>query len=211
MNKTSAAVGLLGCAALLAACGGSVTTAETTATTSPDSAATSPTSESTAGATTTAITPGTTASCQPVTETEIAGLFTRWNDDVKGGDPKRVVENYAADSILVPTVSNQVRQTAAEKQDYFDHFLADRPSGTIELSDIELGCNMAVDSGLYTFAYAATGQETQARYSFVYRWEGDDWKIVSHHSSGMPEPGAAAGTSTTTSSAPATTATTTER
>ena len=130
MNKTSAAVGLLGCAALLAACGGSVTTAETTATTSPDSAATSPTSESTAGATTTAITPGTTASCQPVTETEIAGLFTRWNDDVKGGDPKRVVENYAADSILVPTVSNQVRQTAAEKQDYFDHFLADRPSGT---------------------------------------------------------------------------------
>lgn len=216
MNKTACSVGLLGCAALLAACGSSVTPADqaTTETTTASPTTGSPTTEATAGATTTVITPGTTASCQPVTESEIAGLFNRWNDDLKSGDPKKVVENYAADSILVPTVSNQVRRTAAEKEDYFAHFLANRPSGTIDFSDVELGCNMAVDSGLYTFAYAATGQKVQARYSFTYRWENGDWKIVSHHSSGMPEPAATTSGMTTTvspTSAPATTATTTTR
>ncbi len=217
MKRTAASIGLLGCAALLASCGSSVgpQADNTTGTTTTSPPTTSPTNGSAGGATTTAITPGTTASCEPVTEAEIAGLFDRWNDDVKSGDPKRVVENYAADSILVPTVSNKVRRTAAEKEDYFDHFLANRPSGAIDFSDIELGCNMAVDSGLYTFTYGATGQKVQARYSYTYRWENGEWKIVSHHSSGMPEPASAATTTSgatggaTTTTTPTTGATTT--
>lgn len=38
-----------------------------------------------------------------------------------------VIANYTQRSILLLTVSNQSRLTAVEKEDYFHHFLADRP------------------------------------------------------------------------------------
>ena len=56
--------------------------------------------------------------CRAVSEKEIAALFDRWNASLKTGEPKKVVANYAPKSILLPTVSNKPRLTAAEKEDY---------------------------------------------------------------------------------------------
>ncbi|VCU72266.1 Calcium/calmodulin dependent protein kinase II Association [Pigmentiphaga humi] len=128
-----------------------------------------------------------TESCQAVSEQEVAGLFDRWNRSLQTGDPRQVVANYAERSILLPTVSNQPRYTVAEKEDYFHHFLEDRPQGRIDARRIELGCNSAVDSGLYTFTFARTGAVVRARYTYTYRWDGRKWLITSHHSSAMPE------------------------
>lgn len=128
-----------------------------------------------------------TESCRETNKTEIAALFDRWNQSLKSGDPKKVVANYADNSILLPTVSNQPRRTESEKLDYFQHFLADRPTGMIDLRSIELGCNTAVDSGLYTFNFGKTGQSVSGRYTYTYRWNGSEWLITSHHSSAMPE------------------------
>lgn len=125
--------------------------------------------------------------CKVTTEQEIASLFDRWNQSLQTGDPHAVVTNYAERSILLPTVSNRPRLTPAEKEDYFHHFLEDRPSGTIDLRFIEIGCNSAVDAGLYTFVFAKTGAKVSARYSYTYRWDGSRWLITSHHSSAMPE------------------------
>jgi uncharacterized protein (TIGR02246 family) len=130
---------------------------------------------------------GCTGNCHPATEQEIASLFDRWNRSLQMGNPQEVVANYAERSILLPTVSNQPRLTSAEKIDYFRHFLEDQPSGEINMRQIQIGCNMAVDSGLYTFHFAKTGKEVKARYSFTYLWDGKQWLIVSHHSSAMPE------------------------
>jgi uncharacterized protein (TIGR02246 family) len=121
------------------------------------------------------------------TEEDIAALFDRWNQSLQTGDPQRVVANYAERSILLPTVSNKPRLTPAEKVDYFQHFLEDQPSGKINLRQIQVACNMAVDSGLYTFYFAKTGATVRARYSFTYRRYGNQWLIISHHSSAMPE------------------------
>lgn len=125
--------------------------------------------------------------CRPTTEQEIASLFDRWNQSLLTGDPRKVVANYAERSILLPTMSSKPRLTAAEKEDYFRHFLEDRPSGRIDMRFIEVGCNTAVDAGLYTFTFARTGEEVSGRYSFTYRWNGSEWLITSHHSSAMPE------------------------
>jgi hypothetical protein len=125
--------------------------------------------------------------CKVTSEQEIASLFDRWNGSLLTGDPHKVVANYSDRSILLPTVSNKPRLTAAEKEDYFHHFLENRPSGRIDMRFIEIGCNRAVDAGLYTFAFAKTGEEVSARYSFTYRWNGSEWLITSHHSSSMPE------------------------
>ncbi|MEH6387720.1 MULTISPECIES: SgcJ/EcaC family oxidoreductase [Pseudomonas] len=128
-----------------------------------------------------------TENCKATTKAEIAALFQDWNAALQTGDPQQVVDLYANDSILLPTVSNQPRLAAAEKADYFQHFMQDRPSGSIDLSSIEIGCNMAVDAGLYSFAFADTGTVVRGRYSFTYRWNGSQWLITSHHSSKMPE------------------------
>jgi uncharacterized protein (TIGR02246 family) len=126
-------------------------------------------------------------SCKVGSEQEIAALFDRWNQSLQTGDPHKVAANYAERSTLLPTVSNKPRLTAAEKEDYFHHFLADRPSGKIDSRSIYPGCNAAVDAGLYTFTFAKTGAVVNARYTYTYAWDGSQWLITSHHSSAMPE------------------------
>lgn len=137
----------------------------------------------------------TAPACKDSNEQEIAALFERWNAALLTGDPRSVVANYADKSILLPTVSNRPRLSAAEKEDYFVHFLQNRPSGKIDMRFVDIGCNTAVDAGLYTFTYGTTGQVVHARYTYTYRWypdlEGGKWLITSHHSSAMPEPAAA--------------------
>ena len=125
--------------------------------------------------------------CQVASEAEIAALFERWNKSLQSGDPHKVVENYAEHSILLPTVSNKPRATRGEKEDYFHHFLENRPAGVINWRSIEIDCNTAIDSGLYTFTFGTNGKEVKARYTFTYKWFGDRWLITSHHSSAMPE------------------------
>lgn len=131
--------------------------------------------------------PAHTETCHPATKAEIAALFDRWNASLLSLDPHKVVANYATDSILLPTVSNKPRLSAAEKEDYFVHFLHDHPSGKIDMSHIEIDCNVAVDAGLYTFTFAKTGAVVHGRYTYTYRWDGKQWLITSHHSSAMPE------------------------
>jgi hypothetical protein len=57
----------------------------------------------------------------------------------------------------------------------------------IDSRTIELGCNSAVDAGLYTFTFGTTGARVKARYTYTYKWDGRQWLITSHHSSAMPE------------------------
>lgn len=125
--------------------------------------------------------------CKPVTEQEIIALFDRWNNALQTGEVKKVVANYDQTSILLPTVSNKPRLTAEEKEDYFHHFLQTQPAGKVDSRHIQIGCNTALDAGLYTFKMKKTGKEVKARYSFTYKWDGKEWLITSHHSSAMPE------------------------
>lgn len=124
--------------------------------------------------------------CHVATEKDIAALFDRWNASLQTGDPKKVVANYATRSILLPTVSNKLRLTPAEREDYFVEFLKKKPSGTIDQRFIEVDCNTALDAGIYTFRFG-DGSEVKARYSYTYKWNGKQWLITSHHSSAMPE------------------------
>jgi len=125
--------------------------------------------------------------CQPTNEQEIAALFDRWNASLQTGDPKKVAANYSSRTLLLPTVSNRPRQTAAEIEDYFVYFLKDQPSGTVVSRMISIGCNTAVDTGLYNFTFAKTGKSVAARYTYTYEWKDGQWLISSHHSSALPE------------------------
>ncbi|ELH8609692.1 SgcJ/EcaC family oxidoreductase [Enterobacter asburiae] len=124
--------------------------------------------------------------CEKIDNTQIERLFDKWNDSLKTGNASNVADNYLSDAVLLPTVSNKVRLTDAERIDYFKHFLEKKPVGKIESRTIRTGCNKAIDTGVYEFTFADNSR-VKARYTFTYAWNGSEWKISSHHSSAMPE------------------------
>ena len=121
-----------------------------------------------------------------MSDVEIAKLFDLWNLAVESGDPKKVTELYDEKAILLPTVSNKVRHNHSEIEDYFRHFLSKGPRGEIDESNVRAFGDIAINSGLYTFTFNDKSV-VRARFTFVYRRRFENWTIVEHHSSAMPE------------------------
>lgn len=122
-----------------------------------------------------------------MTQDDIKQLFSIWNRALATGDPDQVTALYAADAVLLPTVSNQVRHNHAEIRDYFVNFLAKKPQGEIDEANTRvLAENLASNSGVYTFTFG-DGTQVTARFSYLYKRIDGEWKIIEHHSSAMPE------------------------
>lgn len=119
-------------------------------------------------------------------ENEILALFDQWNSALQTGYPEKVAALYENNAILLPTVSNKVRHNHKEIEDYFVPFLARGPEGAIEESNVRTFDSLAINSGVYKFTFKDSST-LKARFSFVYRWNGQRWLIVEHHSSVMPE------------------------
>lgn len=129
--------------------------------------------------------------CAVVTQAQVDGLFTDFNNAWATKDPATVTSLFTKDAVLLATVSNKPRTNHAEIQDYFVSFLKGSPVGTINSSTFKMGCNNISRLGTWTVTLtdAATGAKTdvKARYSFIYRLEDGKWKIDHLHSSMMPE------------------------
>lgn len=118
---------------------------------------------------------------------EVRDLFTLWNDALATLNSTIVVGRYAKTAVLLPTVSDTTRNTSELIKEYFDSFLLKKPQGVILSGDIRTGNNWAMDVGLYEFTMGSDGSKVKARYTFVYVFEDDEWKIEQHQSSFMPE------------------------
>jgi len=132
--------------------------------------------------------------CAAVTPTQIAALFVRWNAALRTLDPDKVIQTYAPDAILLPTVENGPLIGREAIRGYFVHFVEKHPDGAIDTRTIRIGCNVAFDTGLYTFTVdgdqPGTRVKLPARYTYIYQLKGDRWLIAHHHSSARPQPGA---------------------
>eukprot|EP00580_Thalassiosira_gravida_P001515 CAMPEP_0201606506 /NCGR_PEP_ID=MMETSP0492-20130828/5928_1 /ASSEMBLY_ACC=CAM_ASM_000837 /TAXON_ID=420259 /ORGANISM="Thalassiosira gravida, Strain GMp14c1" /LENGTH=590 /DNA_ID=CAMNT_0048070923 /DNA_START=17 /DNA_END=1789 /DNA_ORIENTATION=- len=124
---------------------------------------------------------------KPITEDEVRGLFSLWNNALATLDSKQVAARYAKSGVLLPTVSDTPRTDFTSINDYFVNFLKLQPQGEIMESHVTIGKNWCQDVGIYEFTLGANGKKVKGRYSFVYVWEDNEWKINHHHSSVMPE------------------------
>lgn len=124
--------------------------------------------------------------CVKTNPQEIAALFDRWNSSLKTINPSKVNANYTDNAILLTALSNKPKVNSAERIEYFKDFLSQHPYGKIDSRTIKIGCNKAIDSGLYTFTLQDE-KKVHARYTFTYRWDGHNWLISSHHSSVLSE------------------------
>lgn len=121
------------------------------------------------------------------TAAEIEGLFSEWNKALASGNPDKVVRLYATNAILLPTLSNKPRTNHAEIRDYFaETFMPRGLSGKIVTAYVRVFADIAICSGVFVFTFNDKSA-AQVRKSFVYRWNGEEWLIVEHHSSLMPE------------------------
>ena len=129
--------------------------------------------------------------CAAVSDAQVEGLFTKFNAAWATKDPAKVTALFSKDAVLLPTVSNTPRTTPEGINDYFVKFLKSSPVGSIDTSTIQRGCNDASRLGTWTVKLtdAKTGvvSDVKARYSFIYKMEGKEWKIYHLHSSMMPE------------------------
>ena len=112
-------------------------------------------------------------------------LLQKWTNTVKDGDPNQVVNLYHEDGILLGTFSNKERVGHGLILEYFENLLKSPVEVEIVSEHPIVFESVAVNSGLYNFI--TKGKTINARFSFVYQKDNDGWKIVSHHSSVMPE------------------------
>ncbi|EJK63742.1 hypothetical protein THAOC_15581 [Thalassiosira oceanica] len=103
-----------------------------------------------------------------ITEDEVRGLFSLWNNALATLDPKKVADRYSKTGVLLPTVSDKPRTDYAGIEDYFTNFLKHKPSGEILESHVTIGNNWCEDVGIYEFSMGATGKKVKGRYTFVY-------------------------------------------
>lgn len=106
---------------------------------------------------------------------------------------------YSRDAVLWGTVSEQVRVTPQEIEDYFKFFaqLQDLRvtsyKGNIRILDDPKN-TLAANDGYYTFEFTKNENGTptnvvkRARFSFIYRKDprSGQWTIIDHHSSALP-------------------------
>lgn len=137
----------------------------------------------------------------PATETDLSYADTelaclagakaalhRWAATVATRNVDSVLALYAPDAILVPTLSNEVRDCDDSRRSYFENFLGN--DGLV--CDIQVfkkrvsrKLGTVVVGGLYTFVYRQDGDQrvVPARFLFTFERIEGDWLITGHHSS----------------------------
>ena len=121
--------------------------------------------------------------------------FKIWNDKLQTKDPKQVAALYSdpttgGELSFLPTVVPDHIRNIANTEGYFVKFIKNDPFGTITDESVQMfdNGNAYLHSGMYTFAMGAVDARTatKARFSYVYRKYGAEWKITHHHSSVLP-------------------------
>jgi hypothetical protein len=122
----------------------------------------------------------------------VAGAVDRWTTVLAENNPDTIVALYSKDAVLWGTLSSTVRSDPAGLKAYFVGAFQALPKLTVKFGEqlIRVYGDTAVNTGYYTLFYTKDGETKSipARYSFTFVKEGNDCKIVDHHSSAMPAP-----------------------
>ena len=112
-------------------------------------------------------------------------LLQKWTSAIKNGEPKQVTKLYHEAGILLGTFSPKERVGHYLILEYFESLLKSPVEVQVVSEHPLVFGSVAVNSGLYNFI--TDSKTINARFSFVYSKNDDGWKIISHHSSVLPE------------------------
>jgi len=116
----------------------------------------------------------------------------KWAAALGENDPDNLLPFYAQDAVLWGTLSPTVRNNPAALREYFVNAFKALPELKVAFGEqlIRIYGSTAVNTGSYTFSFVRDGETKTlpARYSFTYVQKRENWMIVDHHSSAMPQP-----------------------
>lgn len=119
-------------------------------------------------------------------EDEVRAAGQKWVESIGMIDPDLMVSLYAEDAILHGTSSPVVREGHALIREYFAGITTKIVMNFVEPQHIRVYGDMAINTGNYETT-VGDAAPVKLRYSFVYHKVGDQWLIVDHHSSRLPE------------------------
>ena len=112
-------------------------------------------------------------------------MIETWVEKIRTNDPKQVVALYHDDGLLLGTFSDIERKGHDLILAYFENLLKSEVDVEVVTQHKHETDSFIVNSGFYNFI--VDGKTVNARFSFVFINTGDEWKILSHHSSVLPE------------------------
>ncbi len=112
-------------------------------------------------------------------------MIETWVEKIRTNDPKQVASLYHDDGLLLGTFSDIERKGHDLILAYFENLLKSNVDVEVVTQHKHETDSIIANSGLYNFI--VDGKTVNARFSFVFIKTGDDWKILSHHSSVLPE------------------------
>ena len=122
----------------------------------------------------------------------VASAVEKWTSVFADNNPDTITALYSKDAVLWGTLSPTVRSDPAALKAYFVGAFQALPKATVKFGDqlIRVYGDTAVNTGYYTFSFTKDGETKAipARYSLTFVKEGNDCKIVDHHSSTIPAP-----------------------
>jgi uncharacterized protein (TIGR02246 family) len=130
-----------------------------------------------------------TAAAGPAEEAN--AVIDRWSAAYTSNDPDAVVANYAADAILLGTVSPVISVGTEAIRTYFAAVKGSGNKNAIgERHTIVLSDNAVLVTGFYEFTRMKDGQPVSgpSRFTMLVVKNGADWRIAHHHSSPHVQP-----------------------
>ena len=115
-------------------------------------------------------------------------LLQRWLDAVCSRNAEHVLALYTSDAVLLGTFANSIKE-GPELRGYFQDFLQKMDlCGQVDQVIEQEAEGSLILSGEYTFHWldAAGPRAEEARYTFVFVPVGEEWLILTHHSSAVP-------------------------
>ena len=112
-------------------------------------------------------------------------MLQTWVENIRSNDANKVADLYHKEGLLLGTFSNIERIGKNLILDYFNNLLKSQVDVEIITNHEYQSESIATISGLYNFIL--NSQKIEARFSFVFLKTKKGWKILSHHSSVLPE------------------------
>ena len=126
-------------------------------------------------------------------KTEIENVYHAWCDAIGSahGNFHEIIKYYSPNAILLPTLSPKILVNKnGGLNDYFKE-LTSKPNIKCNPEKLitRIYGKIAINAGFYSFSYEQNGAKkvVPARFSFVYEKQGNQWLIVNHHSSILPD------------------------
>ena len=112
-------------------------------------------------------------------------LLQVWVEKINLNDAKQVSDLYHKNGLLLGTFSNIERNGQKLIIDYFENLFTSQVGVEIITKHEFKTESISTVSGLYNFE--VDKKKIKARFSFVFIKSKLEWKILSHHSSVLPE------------------------